>query len=77
MHYHIYGKEFSQSKTPNFERTTIWMFAGVAFIQDTKLFSPAPKEFREVLKPRDKELVSERFAHLERVVYCKRKGVMQ
>ena len=34
----------------------LMMFAGVAFIQDTKLFSSAPKEFREVLKPRDKEL---------------------
>ncbi len=34
----------------------LMMFAGVAFIQDTKMFSSAPKEFREVLKPRDKEL---------------------
>ena len=25
LHYHVYGKEFSQSKTPNFERTTIRM----------------------------------------------------
>ena len=34
----------------------LMMFAGVAFIQDTKLFSSAPKEFREVLKPKEKEL---------------------
>ena len=34
----------------------LMMFAGVAFIQDTKLFSSAPKEFRKVLKPKDKEL---------------------
>ncbi len=34
----------------------LMMFAGVAFIQETKMFSSAPKEFREVLKPRDKEL---------------------
>ncbi len=35
---------------------TIMMFAAVAFIQDKKLFSSAPKEFREVIQPRDKEL---------------------
>lgn len=35
---------------------TIMMFAAVAFIQDKKLFSSAPKEFREVMQPRDKEL---------------------
>ncbi|MBE5841077.1 MAG: hypothetical protein E7304_06690 [Butyrivibrio sp.] len=35
---------------------TIMMFAAVAFIQDKKMFSSAPKEFREVIKPRDKEL---------------------
>ena len=34
----------------------LMMFAGVAFIQDTKMFSSAPKEFRKVLEPRDKEL---------------------
>ena len=34
----------------------LMMLAGVAFIQDTKMFSSAPKEFREVLKPREKEL---------------------
>lgn len=32
----------------------LMMFAAVAFIQDTKLFSSAPKEFRKVLKPKDK-----------------------
>lgn len=35
---------------------TIMMFAAVAFIQDKKMFSAAPKEFREVIVPRDKEL---------------------
>lgn len=35
----------------------LMMFAGVVFIQDTKLFSSAPKEFRKVLKPKDKELL--------------------
>ena len=35
---------------------SLMMFAGVAFIQDTKMFSSAPKEFRDVFKPRDKEL---------------------
>ena len=35
---------------------TIMMFAAVAFIQDKKLFSSAPKEFQEVIVPRDKEL---------------------
>ena len=35
---------------------TIMMLAAVAFIQDKKMFSSAPKEFREVIKPRDKEL---------------------
>ena len=34
----------------------LMMLAGVAFIQDTKMFSSAPKEFQEVLKPREKEL---------------------
>lgn len=34
---------------------SLMMFAGVAFTQDTKMFSSAPKEFREVLQPRDKE----------------------
>ena len=35
---------------------TMMMFAAVAFIQDKKLFSSAPKEFREGIQPRDKEL---------------------
>ena len=35
---------------------TIMMFSAVAFIQDKKMFSTAPQEFREVIKPRDKEL---------------------
>ena len=35
---------------------TIMMFSAVAFIQDKKMFSAAPQEFREVIKPRDKEL---------------------
>ena len=35
---------------------TLLMIAGVAFIQDTRLFSSAPKEAREVLKPREEEL---------------------
>ena len=34
----------------------LMMLAGVAFIQDTKMFSSAPKEFQKVLKPREKEL---------------------
>ena len=32
------------------------MISGVAFVQDTRLFSSAPKEAREVLQPREKEL---------------------
>jgi hypothetical protein len=32
------------------------MFAAVAFVQDKKLFSSAPKEFRDVIRPREKEL---------------------
>ena len=32
---------------------TIMMFSAVAFIQDKKMFSAAPQEFREVIKPRD------------------------
>ena len=32
------------------------MFAAVAFIQDKKLFSSAPKEFQEAIVPRDKEI---------------------
>ncbi len=32
------------------------MIAGIAFIQDTRLFSSAPKEARDVLIPRDREL---------------------
>ncbi len=35
---------------------TIMMFAAVAFVQDKKLFSSAPKEFRDVIRPREKEL---------------------
>ena len=35
---------------------TIMMFAAVAFVQDKKLFSSAPKEFRNVIKPREKEI---------------------
>ncbi|SDB02943.1 hypothetical protein [Eubacterium oxidoreducens] len=35
---------------------TIMMFAAVAFIQDKKLFSSAPKEFQEVIVTRDKEI---------------------
>ena len=35
---------------------TLMMFSAVAFIQNTKFFSSAPKEAREVLVPRDKEL---------------------
>ena len=35
---------------------TIMLFAAVAFIQDKKFFSSAPKEAVEAIKPRDKEL---------------------
>ena len=35
---------------------TIMMFAAVAFIQDKKLFSSAPKEFQKAIVPRKKEL---------------------
>lgn len=35
---------------------TIMMFSAVAFIQDKKLFSAAPKEAQEAIIPRDKEL---------------------
>lgn len=35
---------------------SLMMISGVAFVQDTRLFSSAPKEAREVLKPRDEEL---------------------
>ena len=35
---------------------TIMMIAAVAFIQDKKMFSSAPKEFREAIRPRDNEL---------------------
>ena len=35
---------------------TLMMFSAVAFIQDVKFFSSAPKEARDVLVPRDKEL---------------------
>ena len=35
---------------------TLMMFAAVAFIQDKKFFSSAPKEAQELIVPRDKEL---------------------
>ena len=35
---------------------TLMMFSAVAFIQDKKFFSSAPKEAQEALLPRDKEL---------------------
>ena len=35
---------------------TIMMFSAVAFIQDKKLFSAAPKEAQKAIIPRDKEL---------------------
>ncbi len=35
---------------------TLMMFSAVAFIQDKKFFSSAPKEAQEALIPRDKEL---------------------
>ena len=35
---------------------TLMMFAAVAFIQDKKFFSSAPKEAQKVLLPREKEL---------------------
>ena len=35
---------------------TLMMFSAAAFIQDKKMFSSAPKEFRDVIKARDKEL---------------------
>ena len=35
---------------------TLMMFAAVAFIQDKKFFSSAPKEAQEAIIPRDKEL---------------------
>ena len=35
---------------------SLMMISGIAFIQDIKLFSSAPKEARDVLIPRDKEL---------------------
>ena len=35
---------------------TLMLFSAVAFIQDKKFFSSAPKEAKEVLLPRDKEL---------------------
>ncbi|MBR3295045.1 MAG: hypothetical protein IKI62_02160 [Clostridia bacterium] len=35
---------------------TLMMFSAVAFIQDSRFFSSAPKEAQEVIKPRDKEL---------------------
>ncbi len=35
---------------------TLLLISGVAFVQDTRLFSSAPKEAREVLQPRNSEL---------------------
>lgn len=35
---------------------TIMLFSAVAFIQDKKFFSSAPKEAQEVIQPRDNEL---------------------
>ena len=35
---------------------TLMMFSAVAFIQNEKFFSSAPKEAQAVLKPREKEL---------------------
>lgn len=35
---------------------TLMLISAVAFIQDKKFFSSAPKEAREVIQPRDKEL---------------------
>ncbi len=35
---------------------TLMMFLAVAFIQDKKFFSSAPKEAQEVIIPREKEL---------------------
>ncbi len=35
---------------------TLMMFAAVAFIQDKKMFSSAPKEAQEAILPREKEL---------------------
>ena len=35
---------------------SLLMIAGIAFIQDVKMFSSAPKEAKDVLIPRDKEL---------------------
>ena len=35
---------------------SIMLFSAVAFIQDEKFFSSAPKEAQEVIKPREKEL---------------------
>ena len=35
---------------------TLMMFSAVAFIQDRKFFSSAPKEAQEVIRPREKEL---------------------
>ena len=35
---------------------SLMMISGIAFIQDIKMFSSAPKEAKDVLIPRDKEL---------------------
>lgn len=51
---------------------TIMMFAAVAFIQDSRLFSSAPKEARAAIIPRDKEIFQFYFPELE-TVYSGRK----
>ncbi len=38
---------------------TLLLVSAVAFVQDTRLFSSAPKEVRALLKPRDRELFRE------------------
>ena len=37
---------------------TLLLISAVAFVQDTRFFSSAPKEAREVIKPRNRELFS-------------------
>ena len=37
---------------------TLMLLSGVAFIQKKELFSSAPREAREVILPREKELLS-------------------
>ncbi len=38
---------------------TLMMLSAVAFIQDRKMFSSAPKEAQEAIIPRDKEPIAE------------------